>query len=404
MINHLIIEPVNKDLKMSDISIYIEGGSIIDEKVGTSHIVEHLHFDAIHTGQYLLDAYNIQGAFNAYTSIDHVCYYMRIPDEHLFKGIQLIMKVIKKYKLTQKRIEDEYKIVLQEQSIRNDNPNIWLYEKSFKYTFSGHSLENISLDVPIQKECYYNLKELKSHCDRVYTKNNILLTVCSNVARNKIEKFINKLTLPETICGGLNTPLPYILNTTSKNPRYILYSRKFSKTYILISIPIEYNPNVTLKTVITWYILIYILGNTGGISELFNYLRLKKKLIYSIRAGLDTSKYHKMVNITLSVSRNNINNSIRSIFHVIEDIKKGKLQISYNTHKENLIKSIKTEIMENNSNVSDMLVDFIRTFGFIDITYEKVINTYTEIELRDIISEAQNILKLDSRCTINVTK
>ena len=69
MINHLIVDPVNKTLKMSDISVYIEGGSIIDKKIGISHIVEHLHFDAIHTGQYLLDAYNIQGAFNAYTSI-----------------------------------------------------------------------------------------------------------------------------------------------------------------------------------------------------------------------------------------------------------------------------------------------------------------------------------------------
>lgn len=404
MINHLIIDPVNKDLKVSDISVYIEGGSIVDQKVGLSHIVEHLHFDAIHTGQYLLDAYNIQGTFNAYTAIDHVCYYMKIPDENLFKGIQLIMKVIKKYKITQKRLEDEYKIVLQEQSIRNDSPNIWLYEKSFKYTYGGHKLGELALDVPIQKECYYTLKEVKDHCARIYTKQNILVTICSNVSKAKIERFLNKLTLPENTCGQLFMPAPVVIHPIDKFPRFILYSRKFSKTYILISVPLEYNPQMDLNTIITWYMLVYLLGNTSGISEMLNYLRFKKKLVYTIRVGLDTSVYHKMININLSVSKNNVNKSINSIMHVIENVKKGKLQIPFHTHKKNLIKSIKTEIMETNSNVSDMIVEFIRTFGFKDISYEKVIKTYEEVQLHDIVKEANSILKMDSRCTINVTK
>lgn len=403
MINHLIIDPINKSLKMSYISVYIEGGTIIDKKQGISHIVEHLHFNSIDRGQYLLDAYKIQGSFNAYTTSDHVCYYMKIPDENLLAGIKLIMKVIKQTKITQERLEDEYKIVLQEQSIRNDSPNTWLYKNSFKYTFAGHKFEDLAVNVPVQKECYYNLKEIKDHYSRVYNKNNILLTVCSSVSRAKIEGFISKINLPEYNCE-LNLPSPYIFKITDNKPRYILHPRKFSKIYILISIPIEYNSTESLKTIITWNILTYILGSGGGISELFNYLRYKRKLIYSIRAGLDTTKYYKLFNITLSVSKNNVEKSIKAINHVIENIKKGKLQISFNIHKENLLKSIKTEIMENNSNISDIIVDFLRTFGIKDVTYEKIIKTYHEIQLHDIVKEANNILKMDSRCTINVTK
>jgi len=174
-LDHLIIEPVNKNLKKSFVAIYIESGSVLDTKPGMSHLIEHLHFNA---GKYLLDAYNIQAYYNAYTSTDCICYYITVSNDNIYKAIKLIMKTINNFKITRKKLIDENRIILEEQKIRNDKPELWLYNQSLKSIYK--ELREIVADIP-NTIPFYNIAEVRDYYQKTYTVSNMKLVVSSAV-------------------------------------------------------------------------------------------------------------------------------------------------------------------------------------------------------------------------------
>jgi len=407
-IEKIIIEPQNKNLKLSYIAIYVEGGIVLDSKIGISHIVEHLKFNAVKSGQYLLEAYNIEAIFNAYTSNDCVCYYMTVCHENLFKAIKLIVKVIKKFSISRKKLIEENKIVLQEQFIRNDNPNIWIYNKAMENIFKGHPLENAGLDVPL-KVPFYTLEDVKEHVEKFYVAQNMLLVISSNVATNKLKNLKIKgiPSSPLEKCKLYNKPLPFITDYKSK-PLYFRYDKVFSKVYIMIMFTIPYvqstqnAQNPDLKTILIRNILVYILGNKTGISELFNYVRFTKRYVYEIGSEIDSSQYHTCINTVLSVSKNNIDKSIEAIFEVITYIKKGKLKINFNVHKKNFLIWFKDSIDTDNSTLPGILINLYRTYSIVT-DYKEILEIYNNITLSDVIKMANDIFIFDSRCSIHIT-
>lgn len=421
MINNLIIEPENKNIKTSFVAIFIEGVIILEGKTGLAHLVEHLHFNSVKNGQYLLDAYNIQAEFNAYTTVDHVCYFMTVPNENLLQAIKLICKIINKFTVTKKRIIDENKIVLEEQYMCNDNPEIWLYNKSMENIYKGHPLEKVGIDIP-DTVPYYNISEIVAHGKKFYNKDNLSMVICSSISKKRISDYLDKMPFTNNAstdgCAEINKPPPYILSIESatKNKtygaygangengahvEYYKYTKKFSKIYILINYVILYNKTIDLKTLLIRDSLIHILGDTG-ISELFDYLRLKKRLVYGISARLDRSIYHSSVNIMLSIAKKNVEKSIQEIFKVIDNIKSGKLEIDFNIHKKNIIEKFINDMNKDNKNLVNTIYTFHRTYN-IATNYGQILHIFQNITLHDVVEEARKIFVQDARCSVHHT-
>jgi predicted Zn-dependent peptidase len=401
MIKSIIIEPINKLLKMSYVAIYVEGGTILDSKPGLSHLIEHLRFNTMKDGQYLFDAYNIQADFNAYTDIDHVCYHITVPNENLFKAINLLVRIINKFKTNIHKIIDENRIVLQEQLIHNDNPSIWLCDKSYENIFKNHPLEKSCLDIPL-KVPYYNIAEISEHEKKFYNNNNLTLSICSSISKSKILKKIEKIKFKNNDSPDIYKPSPFIVNINGKKPIYFTYSKKYSKTYIFIDIQIPHDPNINLKTILTRQLLVYLLGNSN-ISELFSYLRLKKKFIYNINSSYNATIYYSSISINLSVSKKNINNSIQGVIAVLNNIKNGNFEIAFNTHKLNGIDQFIEDSNTDNSSLETAIYSIYRAYN-IKTNYTEMLNIYKNIELTDIKEEAKKIFIIDSRCSIHMTK
>ena len=395
--NNLLIEPVNKNLKKSFVAIYIEGGSVLDKKPGMSHLIEHMHFSA---GKYLLDAYNIQANYNAYTSTDCICYYMTVSNDNIYKAIKLIMKTINNFKITRKNLIDENRIILEEQKIRNDKPQLWLYNQSLKSIY--RELQKTLIDIPYTIP-FYNIAEVRDYYEKTYTISNMNLVISSAVPKSKLEKYIKKIKMHKLKDCEIQKPLPFIINTSENNSKtkYFVYNRKFSKKYIIINFQIPYDSAISLKIILSRSLLIFILGE-GNFSELFNYLRLKKKLVYGISSSLDITKYYSIVTIHLSVSKYR-HKAMYHIYKVLSNIMKGKLQVSFNVHKKNLLDNLINNINKDNSTLVITLYDIYRLYN-IATNYNELMKIYKEITLHDIIEEAKKIFVFDSRCSVHYTK
>jgi len=82
---------------------------------------------------------------------------------------------------------------------------------------------------------------------------------------------------------------------------------------------------------------------------------------------------------------------------------KGKLQVSFNVHKKNLLDNLINNINKDNSILVITLYDIYRLYN-IATNYNELMEIYKEITLHDIIEEAKKIFVFDSRCSVHYTK
>lgn len=113
------------------------------EQAGAAHYLEHLLFKG--TGRRTaagiaeeIDA--VGGELNAFTAKEHTCYYAHVLDNDLALGIDLLADVVTEAQLHHTDVELERGVVLEEISIRDDDPEDLLGELFDEALFGDHPL------------------------------------------------------------------------------------------------------------------------------------------------------------------------------------------------------------------------------------------------------------------------
>ena len=106
---------------------------------GASHFLEHLLFKGTETRSALDISSSIEavgGEMNAFTSKEYTCFYARVIDSDLPLAIEVISDLITSSVGRAEDVEAERKVVLEEISMRDDDPSDLVHEV-FSETFYG---------------------------------------------------------------------------------------------------------------------------------------------------------------------------------------------------------------------------------------------------------------------------
>ncbi len=250
---------------------------------GASHFLEHLLFKGTKTRSALDISSAIEavgGEMNAFTSKEYTCFYARVIDSDLPLAIEVISDLITSSVGRQEDVEAERKVVLEEISMRDDDPSDLVHEV-FSETFYG--------DTPLGRSILGTTDSIKSlsrntifnYYKKRYLPQDIVVAVAGNIKHQKVvDQVIKAMSKDDFLeVGKNNFNLRSNSSVKSSAKQSVgLMNRKTEQAHIFLGMPgVDRNDPRRFAM----GVLSAALGG-GMSSRLFQEIREKRGLAYSV--------------------------------------------------------------------------------------------------------------------------
>jgi predicted Zn-dependent peptidase len=271
------------NFKTAALGIWIKVGGRHETKNqnGIAHFLEHMAFKGTSTRSSLEIAEaieNVGGYINAYTSREITNYYCRIMSEDIPLALDVITDIVLNSTLTQKEIDVERNVILQEIGQTNDTPDDiifdWLQEIAYPDQPYGRSILG-----PPKNVSGFSREDLVDFTKSHYTPNQMILCASGDVDHDKLVKLSEK----------------YLANLQKKNEteivpgRFVGGEKRVAKELEQAHFALSFQaPSVKSPDIFSGQIFSVAFGG-GMSSKLFQEVREKRGLCYSIFSSLDAS-------------------------------------------------------------------------------------------------------------------
>ncbi len=326
-----VIYKEKNDVFSTALSIWIKMGSRYEpiSVNGISHFIEHILFKGTKTRT----AQNIKesiegkgGSFNAFTSEELTCYYIKILEQHMEISFDVLSDMIKNPLLALQDIENERNVILEEIKMYYDIPARFVHDLFDQTIFENHPLGYL-ISGTEQTVSAIKKDDISEYIKKYYSRKNIIISACGKFNKERIkdlsDKYFSSVSQGEetkfnSFNAGNDGPMVNIKIQKTEQAHFCLGCRTYQK---------EDEKNFILS------ILNIILGGNMS-SRLFNEVREKRGLAYEIRsyaksyydtgsfvisAGLALSKLSKCLNIICDELKKVLNEKIKE-----EEINRAK--------------------------------------------------------------------------------
>jgi predicted Zn-dependent peptidase len=266
-----------KNMRSVSLGIWVKVGSRDEEphKNGISHFLEHMFFKGTvkRTAKDIaVEIDSLGGELNAFTSKESTTFYVKILDEYLEKGIDLLSDIFLHSTFPEEDIEKEKRIIKEEIKLVEDTPDDYVHDL-FNQTIWGHN----GLGQPVlgRRETVksFTRQDIVSHIRKYYGTKDVVISCAGNFEHETLVSILNK-SLGSLRRGSepeKGAP-PYFENKVE------VFHKELSEAHLCIGV--EGIPQTSEDRYIL-FVLNTIFG-AGVSSRLFQEIREKRGLAYSI--------------------------------------------------------------------------------------------------------------------------
>jgi predicted Zn-dependent peptidase len=266
-----------KNVRSVAVGVWIKVGSRYEtpDKNGISHFLEHMFFKGTKkrsTRDISIEIDSMGGDMNAFTSRENTAFYIKVLDEYLEQGINLLSDICVNSIFPEEELEKEKKIVKEEIKMVEDTPDEYIHDL-FNQTIWGH--EGLGQSILGRRETIaaFTREDILSHIRRYYGTKDIVISCAGNFAPEAMLKILG------TQFGGLRQGSgPKKGVEPDFQPNIKVYSKDMSEAHICIGVP---GISQTSEERYVFFLLNTILG-AGVSSRLFQEIREKRGLAYSV--------------------------------------------------------------------------------------------------------------------------
>ena len=285
------------------------------EENGISHFLEHMAFKGTTTRTYrqIAEAVdNVGGYTNAYTNKNWTIYLIKVLKKDVELTFDILSDMLFNSTYPQEEIEKERGVILQELAMYADNPKRvvedMLFIGAYGDTAFGRSVggnqENIK---KFQREDFLKYRE------KNYRLNEMVISVCGNVDEKNIKKLAHKYFGHHTIQNTERSQenIEYIgdNNIKAKND---LQQVKLILGYKGVPTRLMNISSQDLTKLVAFDIGSMILGN-GMSSRLFQEIREKHGMVYSIYTSMELTKDTSLFRINTGLAPDKIKKFVPAI-------------------------------------------------------------------------------------------
>ncbi|MCQ2056047.1 MAG: insulinase family protein [archaeon] len=310
---------------------------------GISHLLEHTVFRGTKTRtsfQISKEAEGAGGEINAFTTKEFTAFYA-VTLESTTKIVQdLIADVITNPLLTKDHVESEKKIVIQEISMYEQEPDVYIHELFDTSIWKGHELANETAGTKdtVAKLDYKNVRE---YYESKYKIPNLTVVACGAINNNDVVNWAEKNF--GSMSGGLENNRKKPVTTTAS---YMHRKREEDHSYIAMGFRTFDAKN---KNKPALQLLSAILGS-GSSSRLFQSVREEKTLVYSVYSTINQFTDAGTLATCMSSTRKNVLEAIKTTAETYKSLKENGLSKGELQRAKNFVKGILTRDMESTSN------------------------------------------------------
>ena len=299
--------------RLASVGIWVEVGSRDENPAnsGSAHFLEHMFFKGTRRrdAQQIAREFDILGGMsNAFTSVEHTCYYATVLDDRLAGAVDLLADIFCNSLLSQEEIELERQVILQEIAMVEDTPDDRVHELFGAHFWGEHPLGNTVLG-RAEVVAAMDRDSLQRYLAESYLPSRLVIAAAGNVDHDEFvalsRPWLEKLEPVEPLAGGGRRP-----PAKTANGGTIVAVRPLEQEHLVLGcagLPAAAPERYQLLLLNT------ILGGNMS-SRLFQEVREKRGLAYSIFSYLTSHADSGYVGIYMGVEPDSLDEAL-SLVH-----------------------------------------------------------------------------------------
>ncbi len=260
------------------IEIMVKVGSNLElpSERGVSHFIEHMLFEGTTkrpTNWHISNEIEkIGGDFNAYTTNERTCFYVKILKKHFKIGVDVLADLIQNSMFKTSELEKEKNVVIKEIDMIHDEPRYYQWDLLLRNLFTKHPTKN---PVYGDRKVIRGLTREKvlNYFNKYYVPNNIVISVVGDVKDWKQE-----ITKKFTFEKGKDIKRVSVKEPLAKKCTIKKEKRNIASTYATMgfkTVPLKHKDSYVLE------VINGILGR-GQSGKMFTEIRGKRGLAYDV--------------------------------------------------------------------------------------------------------------------------
>lgn len=303
---------------------------------GISHFVEHMLFKGTETrsAEELARQMDALGGYtDAFTSRDVVCYSFKVLDEHVAEAMEIQADLVLHPRFDPGDIEKEKGVVLEELKMETDDPELYLSGIFARHFWKRHPLGQpiIGTKETIQS---FTREALRNYHEACYRPENLLVAAAGHLDHGRFVELSEKLL--GTLKPGGVRPNPVAPRPSA--PLLLRSRRGLQQVHLCLGAPSVSSRDPRRHAVL---LLNAILGGNMS-SRLFQNIRERQGLAYSILSDLVTYEDAGMLSIHAATSASSVRRLLQA---VMEEIRRLKAEPPPPAELEHAKQSVKGAIL-----------------------------------------------------------
>lgn len=202
---------------------------------GITHFLEHMLFKGTERRTAFEIAQSMEsvgGYMNAFTSVEHTCYYIRCLDSDLERAMDVLSDMILHSTFPEEEIGKEKKVVLEEMKMYKDSPEDVIFEEFNARLFSQHPLGRPIIGNENSVSSFHR-DDLQSYIRLNYQPDNILIAAAGHLDHDQLLDLANTYFLSAVSHSKMDRSRNVFLETGSPTFQDVI-TRPIEQTHMLI--------------------------------------------------------------------------------------------------------------------------------------------------------------------------
>lgn len=377
--------------RSATVLVLVQAGSKYEtkDKNGISHFLEHLFFKGTKrrptTLEIASELDSVGGSYNAFTSEEYTGYYVKVDAPHLDLALDIVSDIFLNSKLSQKDIEKERRVIVEEINMRQDVPMSYVFVLWNRLLYGD---QPAGWDVIGTKETVMKLEQpdfidyLKKH----YLASKTIVCVAGRKERleqvaDKIKEYFKKIPSVQLRAK------PAVLEKQSK-PQLVIYFKKTDQCHLILGVR---GYHALHKDRFALSLLSIILGGYMS-SRLWLEIREKRGLAYYIHAVCEFATDTGFFGINAGIDNKRIEEAIKTILAEFKNVSLKGVTTKELIKAKNYVKGSTHLALES----SDSVADFLAGQEVIKeeiLTPEQFFNKIDDVSRQDIKRVAKDIFR-----------
>jgi len=304
-------------VKSVSLGIWVCVGSRDEDEIeaGISHFTEHMFFKgtahrSAHDIALEMDA--LGGELNAFTTRETTTFYVKVLDEHLSKGIEIISDLFMHSSMVRKDMEKEKQVVLEELKMVEDDPEDYIHDMHSRLVWDGNPLARPIVG-SVKTIQGLSRNRMLDFIGVHYHPANIIVSAAGNFEFSNLLKLLNKSI------GKLRRKVTENRRMQPELKNGIIVKNKPIEQVHLCLGTLGLPQNDKRRYAL--YALNSILGSSMS-SRLFQEVREKRGLVYSIYSYLSSFTDSGLMNIYAGTSKESLMPVLELVLKEIKKIRR----------------------------------------------------------------------------------